>query len=398
MIYSRKLLNIISEGYIDSEEIIIVTGMRRVGKTTLYTSLFNQIKSNNKVFIDMENPIDQKLFEESDYTNVITNLKNKYGINPIEKMYIFLDEIQAVPEIAKTIKYLNDHFPIKFLLTGSSSFYLKNIFPESLAGRKKIFELYPLDFEEFLDFKKEKKPFADSIEEKEIKKNKIVYEQYKNLYQEYLEFGGFPGVVTAENIDQKKERLEDIFKSYFEKEIKTLAGFREVSSIRDLMLLLMQRVGSKLEIGKLASEVGVSRETVGNYLNFLESTYFVHFISPYTTNVDREISSTKKVYLCDTGIINHFAKISKGSVFENAVFLAFKKTGNKICYYQKRHSETEIDFILPDSAVSFEIKIRGTFQDMGSLKRASLGIGISKYYIITQEYNDLPGFIPAIEF
>jgi predicted AAA+ superfamily ATPase len=75
-----------------------------------------------------------------------------------------------------------------------------------------------------------------------------------------------------------------------------MADFRQINSFRDLLLLLLQRVGSKLEISKLASEIGISRETVYSYLSFLEGTYFIFLLSPFSRNMDREVSGTKKVY------------------------------------------------------------------------------------------------------
>lgn len=394
-IYIRDLEKKIFPKYIDSEEIVVITGMRRTGKTTICRSIFKKIKSANKIFLDIENPIDQKLFEEDDFNNIITNLSEKYGLNPLERIYIFLDEVQSSPEIIHSIKYLHDHFKVKFILTGSSSFYLKNLFPESLAGRKIVFELYPLNFDEFLTFKGSSRTFHYEFPEKEVKKEKVLYEKYKYLYEEFLKYGGFPGVVTAKTNEDKIERLEDIYKSYFQKEVQVLSEFRDIKSFRDLMFILIQRVGSKLDIRKLSSELGISRPTVDNYLAFLESTYFMHFISPYSTNVDREVSGTKKVYVCDTGIANHFAKLDQGNVFENAVFLALKKYSNKVNYFQKR-SGAEIDFVLPEKDMTIEVKIKGTERDFQKLRKTSSGLGIPKNYIITKEFREFPGSIPAM--
>ena len=161
MTFQRKLFTILKK-QIKSPEIIVLTGMRRVGKTTLYQALFAEIASSNKLFLDIENPLIKKIFEELDYNNIWKNLA-KLGLNTNQKTYVFLDEIQAMPAIVKPIKYLYDHYNVKFFVTGSSSFYLKNLFPESLAGRKLIFELFPLDFSEFLTFKGQSKDFYDSF-------------------------------------------------------------------------------------------------------------------------------------------------------------------------------------------------------------------------------------------
>ena len=394
MIYARKILPKI-EKYLKSKEIIVLTGMRRTGKTTLYRMIFDGIKSKNKIFLDIENPLDQKIFEEENYDNIPFNFK-ELGIDTKKKAYVFLDEIQAMPQIVRAIKYLYDHYDIKFFVTGSSSFYLKNVFPESLAGRKFIFEIFPLDFEEFLTFKEvsRTRKFYKTFRQKDQNKNAIFYEKNKKLYDEYMEYGGFPGVVLAQSHDEKKMKLKDIFKSYFEKDVKNLADFREIKALRDLMLLLMQRTGSKLEITKLASELGISRETVYSFLSFLEGTYFIHFIEPFSRNVDREVSGGKKVYLCDNGILNHFAKISEGSLFENSVFLNLKKYG-KINFYQKR-SGGEIDFIV-DKKIALEIKTKGTDQDLSKLMSIAKSLKIRQYYLITREFDKKNKFIPAME-
>ena len=235
--------------------------MRGVGKTSLYLLLFEKIQNNNKVFIDLENPLEQRIFEEKDYNNILINFK-EYGLNPLNKMYIFLDEIQAKPEVLRAIKYLYDHYKIKFFLIASSSFYLKSLFPESLTGRKFIFELFPLVFEEFLIFKDKRKKFGPSLDHKNKNKNHIFYERTRKLYDEYLEFGGLPEVVLAKEREKKILKLKDFFKFYFEKDVKTLADFSKTNSFRDLILLLAQQAGQRIDITKLSSEIGISRITV----------------------------------------------------------------------------------------------------------------------------------------
>ena len=108
MRFNRKILQRI-ESQLDYREIIVITGMRRVGKTTLLQIIYDKITSKNKVFLDIENILEQKIFEETDYNNIWANLR-AYGITNKEKAYIFLDEIQAMPQIVKAIKYLYDHY------------------------------------------------------------------------------------------------------------------------------------------------------------------------------------------------------------------------------------------------------------------------------------------------
>lgn len=391
MLYKRKLFEELIQR-INDKEIIVVTGMRRVGKTTLFRMIFDLIEDKNKAFFDMENPLDQKIFEEEDYNNIWANLK-PFGIDDKNRAFIFIDEIQAKPDIVKVVKYLYDHYNVKFFLTGSSSFYLKNLFPESLSGRKIIFELYPLDFEEFLIFKNYKKEFYKSFKEKNKNKNKIDYQKIKKLYEEYIEFGGFPKIVLENSNEKKKELILDIFKSYFEKDVQGLADFKEINKFRDLLLLLLKRIGTKLDISKLASELGVSRETIYSYISFLEKTYFISLISPFTKSIDREVSGTKKIYICDNGIAKYIGKCEDGNILENAIFNTLKNYG-QLKYYEKR-SGGEIDFIMFEKNIAFEIKTKGDEKDYLKLKRMASTLKIKEFYVISKEFVDKNGFIVA---
>lgn len=369
---------------LDKKEVLVITGMRRTGKTTILKYLFSQIDSKNKVLLDLQNILEQKIFDEIDFNNILDNLKF-YSINKDKKIYIFIDEIQFMPKVTNAIKYLYDHYNIKFVVTGSSSFYLKNYFPESLAGRKVIFELYPLNFREFLIFKDVKCEFLESFVEKANSKNRIVYEKLKNYYSEYLKFGGFPQVVLENDINQKKNILKDIFNSYFQIDILSLSDFKKIDSLKKLIFLLLERVGSKLDITKLASLTGVSRDSIYTYLNLLEGSYFIYLISPFTTNKDREVSGTKKIFICDTGILNLISQVSHGNILENAVFMNLLKYGT-INYFQKRNG-IEIDFIVNNS-LALEVKTTGDVSDIKKIKRIASQINLDDYFLISENYID----------
>jgi len=390
--YFPRLIQKHLENQINSKEIVVLTGMRRTGKTTLMRYLYEQINTKNKVYLDLDNIIEQKIFEEQDFNNIWFNLK-PFGIKSSEKSFIFIDEIQAMPSAVKAVKYLYDHYNVKFFITGSSSFYIKNVFPESLAGRKVIFELFPLTFREFLIFKNSDYKAPLSFRQMADQKNFIAYEKLKKYFDEYLHFGGFPQIVLEEDEEQKKLQIKDIFQSYFEKDVQKLADFRNLNIFRDMILLLMQRAGSKLDITKLASELRISRDTVYSYLNFLEATYFISLISPFSRNVDREVSGTKKVYVCDTGILNNFARVSDGVLIENAVYNLLRIYG-QVKYYQKRGG-SEIDFILFPEKIAFEVKMNGNENDIKKLKRLADNLDIKEHYVVSYRYLNNPEVILA---
>jgi hypothetical protein len=395
MHFERKILGQLRER-LETPEIVVVTGMRRVGKTTALRMIYDEIPSRNKAFIDIENPIDQRIFEERDFNNIWANLQ-VHGISNSERAYLFLDEIQAMPAIVKAVKYLYDHAVngVKFFLTGSSSFYLKNLFPESLSGRKRIIELHTLDFEEFLTFKGQARSFSATFAEKEARKNEVFFEKERKLYDEYLAWGGFPQVVLVEDPRDKATQLDDIIKSYFEKDVRLISDFRQINHFRDLMLLLLQRTGARLDVTKLASEAGLSRDTVYSYLAFLQGTYVIDLIPPYTLNRDREVSGAKKVYICDNGFLNRFGKISEGALLENAVYLNLRKYG-EIRYYQRRTGR-EIDFILPETQTGIEVKQTADNHDVQRIGALGKSLNLKEHYVVTREFRNLPGLIPAHE-
>ena len=391
MFYPRKILPRL-EKELKTKEIIVLTGMRQVGKTTLLQHLFDQIQSANKIFLDLENPLHRKIFEEENFDNIWNNLR-EFNISSRQKAYIFLDEIQNLPEASRAVKYLYDHWPVKFFLTGSSSFYLKNLFPESLAGRKLVFELFPLTFAEFLEFKGVKRETPSNFSQKAKNKNKVAFERYKKSYQEFMEFGGFPAVVLEENHSRKKELLEEIFKSYFEKDVKGLADFKEISKLRDLILLLIPRLGSRIEISKLASELAVSRETIYSYLSFLEQTYFIALLPRWSKSIDRQAAGRKKLFICDTGLANILGKISLGQLFENSVFQNLRP--NFQLHFYSKNSQ-EIDFIV-DKKTGLEAKVSSSPRDSRHLFQRSQKLGLKESYLVTLNWEEKEEVILAID-
>ncbi len=192
--------------------------------------------------------------------------------------------------------------------------------------------------------------------------------------------------MLKDSIDEKKRAIEDIFTSFFQYEITQLGDFRKNEIIRDLILLLMQRAGTRIDYFKIAKELKISRHTVKEYLAFLEGTYFIKRITPFSKGKDTEIRKSPKIYICDTGILRHFASIDEGRIFENAVFQNLRLHGN-LNYYQKK-SGVEIDFIL-NRKKAYEVKLTPSISDLKKLKRLSSEIGIDEYKVVSMNYSEL---------
>src|SRR3989344_46995 len=209
MFYKRKiyaeLLN-----HAHTSFVTVLTGMRRTGKTTILQHLLLDLSNKNSLYLDLQRPDNRELFSQKNYEAIRESFMAQ-GLSPQESMIIALDEIQLAPDSPSAIKYLSDHHNIKFIVTGSSSYYLKNLFSESLSGRKKIFELHPLDFGEFLTFKEI--PFRkDNWKKGEF--NVLEHNRLSSYCEEYIRFGGFPQVVLAQTEAEKKDLLLDIMSSY----------------------------------------------------------------------------------------------------------------------------------------------------------------------------------------
>lgn len=382
---------------INHKNAIVIVGSRQVGKTTLMKQIFDEVENQSKLWFDFENPLDQKIFEDIEYRNIYERLLKMVN-NSKERLFIFIDEIQNYPEITKVIKYLIDHYGIKFVVTGSSSFYLKNLFPESLSGRKFLYQLPPLGFKEYLYFKdKISKDEAMINDIRDVIKNYdyLLFRKVESDYEEYLKFGGFPEVVITNDGETKKQILKNIFISFFEKDIQIMADYKDIRELRDLILLLVPRVGSLIDVTRISSELGISRVKTYSYLEFLEKTFMIRLLSKFSKGVDRSVAGGKKIYFNDTGILNAIGYVNDSQLLENAAVNQLAFFGD-LSFYNKKN-KAEIDIIL-NKKVSFEIKTSGTEKDYEKLGQLSQSIGIKDFYIISKKNVNRVGFFPPSLF
>lgn len=362
--------------HLSHTQITVITGIRRSGKTTLLKQLLTEAGSDNQLYIDFQRVDNRELFAEKNYDNIVRALAER-GLNFSRKAYIGLDEMQLVPDAVSALKYLYDHHHAKFIITGSSSFYLKNLFTESLSGRKKIFELFPLDFGEFLSFKGVPFIAADEFLEKDFRAAE--YERLKTYYEEYIKYGGFPEVVLSPDAEQKKDLLSDIISSYINIDIKTLADMRDDRNVYHLVKMLAGRVGTRLDYAKLSRLSGISRPTVQNYVDLFEKSYLIKRVPVLAKRADREIVKAQKIYFCDTGLANTLATLDGGAQFENTVFNQLYAKG-AIRYYALKTGR-EIDFVFNDTH-ALEVKESPTAGDLRELQNIADLAGLKNIRLI----------------
>ncbi len=372
---------------LSDQRIIVVTGMRRVGKTTTLRWLLEQIPSKNKIFMDLEREDLRAVFRESNYDLVLNYFRNQ-GLDVNQPLTVALDEIQYAPNLPSIVKYLYDHHRIKFLLTGSSSYYLKNYFSESMAGRKVVYEIFPLGFGEFLDFRGIPYRRRSSIEETLFDPHE--FERLKGYYDEFVTFGGLPNVVLEPKIEVKREILNDIYTSYINIDVQAMADFRKIGELQQLMKALSMRIGNKLDYSKLSRIIGISRPTLNEYLEFLEKTYVIYQLPAYA-GPDKASVLGKKLYFRDNGIATILANPGDGALFENAIFNQLNRYGELA--YLSKGNEYEVDFVLTPSdkqPVGLEVKYHPVATDAMKLMRIAQKNGLSSSWVVGRY--STPGF------
>lgn len=376
--------------YLDHKNALVITGMRQVGKTTLMKQIFDEVDAP-KLWFDFDNPLDQLNFENINYDAIYDNLKKEVTLEK-KRLFIFIDEIQNYPEITKIIKYHIDKYNVKYIVTGSSNYYLKNLFPESLSGRKFLFILHPLSFIEYLFFKsKTLESFRIfNPQNFRVENSLLEYKKYESDYNNYIEFGGFPEVVTTNELSVKKQILKNIFSSFFEKDLQILSDLKDIRELRDLILLLVPRVGNILDVTKVSNELKINRVKLYNYLELLQGVFFLVLIPKYSKSIDRSVAGGRKVYFADTGLLNTIGKVNDGQLFENSVANQLRNYG-ELTYYNKR-SVSEIDFIL-NKEIAFEVKLTATKKDLKKLNKTVSQIGINKYFLVSKNYSELESTI-----
>ena len=362
--------------HLSVKEVTVITGMRRTGKTTALRYLLEKVPHGNKLYLDLERLEFRRIFFKGSFAEMQADIEF-LGFDFSREGVLAIDEVQLVPEAVSFIKYFHDHHQVKFVVTGSSSFYLKNRITESLAGRKRVFEIFPLDFIEFLRFK--------GVDETALWPTRfssfrpIVHARFQQWYEEYLTFGGFPQVVLADQKERKEQMLKDILNSYLELDVRILSDYSVIDDLFRLAALLSSRIGDKLDYQKIGVLMGISRHKVKDYVQLFEATYFLHLISPFVRNPDRSIAIQPKIYLADNGLVNQLANIGSGAVFENAVANQLLRIG-RVQYFQLKTGQ-EIDFIL-DGETAVEVKETPTPSDGNTLTKRASGLGIERTMLV----------------
>ena len=249
--------------HIDHPEITVLVGPRQSGKTTILKQLDAELRAGGRktlwLNLDFEDDFRHVASQGSLLQKIRLELGDSGGV-------VFIDEIQRKENAGLFLKGLYDQgLPWKLAVSGSGSMELKEKITESLAGRKRMFELSTVSFEEFVDFKTGYR-YADRL------RDFFLTETAKadQLFREYLMYGGYPRVVLADTHQEKLATINEIFRSYLEKDIVYLLRVEKSDSFGNLVRMLASQSGKMINYSELSATLGLSLATVKTYLWYLE--------------------------------------------------------------------------------------------------------------------------------
>ncbi len=365
----RRLLSEL-RNHLNSQEITMIVGPRQVGKTTLMKLLEEELKQRGEPTLFLNLDIEEDRRHLSSQSDLLAKIRLEVG----SRGYVFIDEIQRKEDAGLFLKGLYDMgLPYKFIVSGSGSVELKERIKESLVGRKKLFELDPVDFEEFVGYRTGYRYESSLKDFFRVEKTKTL-----ELLREYLNYGGYPRVVISETHEKKLEVIEDIFSSYIDRDIREFVSSNRVDVYADLIRLLSARLSTPINMSEISSLLGISTPTLKNYLWYGEKTFILRRISPFFRNRRKELTKMPVYYFVDVGLRNYclgrFGNLVTSEdfsmVFQNLVYNLLraktKRFGATVHFWRTKDG-SEVDFVirLGEKVIPVEVK----FQE---LKRAKV--------------------------
>ncbi|MDP2633078.1 MAG: ATP-binding protein [Candidatus Curtissbacteria bacterium] len=360
----RKILSSLEE-HLSSDQMTIITGPRQVGKTYLMRFMREKLEKTGAktIWLNLDNDEDATRFTSQ--ADLISYIELQVGK---ARAFVFIDEIQRKENAGLFLKGIFDmKTPYKFIISGSGSLELKAKIPESMAGRKQMFVVDPISFEEFVNFKTNYQ-YEDRL------RDFFALEKGRGerLLSEYMVFGGYPRVVLAETASLKQGEMQEIYRSYIDKDISGLLHLEKTESLTNLLKIIASQIGSLVNMTELASTVGIDEKTIKHYLWYLEQTFVLKKVTPYYRNTRKEIAKAPIYYFIDVGLRNWLlglfglAQIPiplSGHLFENVIFNMlrpqFNLTPIQIHFWRTRDL-AEVDFVLEVGLEVVPIEVKHT--------------------------------------
>ena len=330
------------EDHIDNKDIIFLTGLRRVGKTTLLKGIVNLLLHGKK--IDPKHifyiSLDLYALERLSIADIITEYRKLHKLPNSQMIYLFFDEVTSKKSYQQELKNLYDLGYVKIFASASSASLLKDS-QAFLTGRQRLVEVMPLSFEEYLQFKKIVIKKADDH----------LVESY---FEEYMKDGGMPEYVLTGDISYLSNLIDNIIY----KDIIAYHKIKDEQMVKDFFKLLMERSGKQLSLNKMANILGIGVDTARRFQSYFEETYLIYTVERHG-KLNERLRHPKKIYAGDVGIRNLITGYrDKGAIFENLVYLKLKHKHLRYVY----EGSNEIDFFTDDEAL-IEVKYNSVLNE-----------------------------------
>ena len=372
----RDVLDEILNWFKDNR-VIVLTGIRRCGKSTILRQIMKQKENFCYVNFEDERFLD---FKAQDFEKLNETLIEIYN-NP--KIYFF-DEIQNIDKFETFVRRLQDEDK-KIVITGSNASLLSKEFGTRLTGRYKPFEIFPFSFAEYLKFK--------GIEIKKdwnYKTQKRV--EIKKAFKEYLESGGFPEYLKTED----KEYIKDVFENILYKDVIARYAIKKQKIIKELISILATNISSTFTYNSIKTTLHLGNSiTVKEYISYLANSYFFVELPKFDFSLRKSLNAPKKIYMIDTA----FSKITgfnfspnEGKNLENVVFIELKRRKNEVYYFAEKN---ECDFIIKDGAkiskaiqVCYDFNKENREREVKGLLEALKKFKLKEGFIITNDQEE----------
>ena len=393
--YLDTLISLITK----TNQIICIAGIRRSGKSTLIKQIARQLIDQQNADTLIVNFEDERFWQRD--LKLLIDTYNTYleKVKPKGKPFIFLDEIQNIPEWERFARGVHERTGTKIIVSGSSSKLLSAELATLLTGRHIMFFVYPLSFKEFLIFKNI--PIANEIE---ILTNRTTIKQ---MLDEYKEYGGFPEVVLSHD---KQRILLGYFETMIVRDVIERFNIREREKIRTIAKFYLTNISSPISFNKISGFLNIPLTTVERFSGHLETANVVFFLKKFSFSFKEQEKAQRKIYSVDVGLSNTIGfRFSEnlGKIMENiaAVELKRRQSFNPQIeiYYWKDYQQREVDFVVKKGLdvvqliqICQDITSIGTKErETKSLIRAMKEFKLTEGLIITDDFEseeEIKGF------
>jgi len=366
--------------YIMHDPIVVISGVRRCGKSTLLKIIKTKLNPNNYLYCDFS---DERLNNLTlrDLQIIYELFLENYCSG---KKYFFFDEMQYIKGWEKFVNRLYEKEDAKIFVTGSNSTLLSSEISTVLTGRNKVIELLPLSFKEYL-YSKEQINLLNLSTKEEVKLNKC--------FEEYFNLGGFPYVLKTKDTQILKEYYSNIL--YRDTIVRK--KIRQIKEIKEISLFLINNVAQIVSYKKIILNSNIkSTSTIKNFIDYLSESYLLFTVSKFDLSIRKQIQNSKKIYFIDVGLLRQISvgfSDNDGWFLENLVFIELLRRRKETYYFKK---EKECDFVIKENKkivqaiqVTYELNSKNEDREIDGLISAMKSNNLKEGIIITKSQESI---------